>query len=296
MGVTTASSSASSNQCSICVADLNGGDTAAFGRNIQTITLRCNHIFHHDCIKQRSQIERTCPLCSRKISKIELKPQSEQDSLLIEAFQQEESGGYGRLMYLIRRGIKPSQSLLNDLLVVSLRQEDHYGRLWARELIRHLGAVRTEDMLPKTELNTLLAKAVRRGGYDGNRMAELLITQGAVITEEALSKEELNSLLILALRQRWYEALRLAKILIDLGAEGTEDDMPPDPYANFQCDDEGCDKTFKWEHNLQEHKPIHSRTVYCRRESISSVDLVPQLDKLHLLAEPLLQGQGDGLK
>ena len=265
MGVTTASSTASSNQCSICVADLNGGDTAAFGRNIQKITLRCNHIFHHDCIKQRSQIENTCPLCRREISKIELKSQSEQDNLLLEAFhetfQQEGYEGYRQLMYLIREGIKPSQSLLNGLLVDSLRQGEHYGRLWARELIRHLGAERTDDMLPKTELNALLAKAVRRGDVDGNNMAEFLITKGAVRTEEALSKQELNSLLTKALRQRGDEALRLANILIDLGAEGTEDDIPPDPYANFQCDDEGCDKTFKWEHNLQKHKSIHSRTV-----------------------------------
>ncbi len=221
MGVTTASSTASSNQCSICVADLNGGDTAAFGRNIQKITLRCNHIFHHDCIKQRSQIENTCPLCRREISKIELKSQSEQDNLLLEAFQQGEGKGYDQLMYLIRGGIKPSKSLLSDLLVDSLRQGEFYDRLWARELINHLGAVRTEDKLPKTELNTLLTKALRRESRHGREMAELLITQGAERTEKSLSQSELDSLLILAEQRGSDEHLLQAKLLKTLGAKGT---------------------------------------------------------------------------
>ena len=48
-------------ECTICLSN-----------NKNLIKLECSHVFHHKCINEWIKINPTCPICRRKVSKINL--------------------------------------------------------------------------------------------------------------------------------------------------------------------------------------------------------------------------------
>ena len=55
-----------SQQCSICLSDVNVSDN-------DKLILNCGHMFHKDCIKNWILVHKTCPLCREKVIFLDLK-------------------------------------------------------------------------------------------------------------------------------------------------------------------------------------------------------------------------------